>query len=92
MKKMLLILAVYTSAFSWDGERQGFILGVGAGSSDNIVLNGEASNDGDWVTRSSISLSMTSRIGYAYTNHNAILIYGNRWPVSYTHLTLPTTD
>ncbi len=75
----LIILTVSSSANAWDGERQGFLLGVGLGagfdsySGIQYDLIGPESED-----NSTIAFAASPRIGYAINNR--VAFYYSRHP------------
>lgn len=77
MKRSLTLVAIATVAsFAWDGQRQGFLLGVGAGAASE-VYGVDADVDGQLESQSGGSPLTTSRIGYAWSNTTAIELYNN---------------
>ena len=72
----LSLVSTSVSIFAWDGNRQGFLLGVGAGTNSQTIANGDASR-GDVESVSLQSAITNSRIGYAFSNKSALLLYGH---------------
>jgi hypothetical protein len=70
---LLSVLFLSAAGFAWDGQRQGFLLGIGAGAASMS----EESTKTD-ATQYSYGVPVTtSRIGYAWDNQHAIELYGN---------------
>lgn len=77
MKKILLtLLALSSATLAWDGQRQGFLLGIGGGAASVAMVNGDA-EDGDLESQQGYAPATSGRIGYAWDNANAILLYSN---------------
>lgn len=77
MKRTLTLVAIATVAsFAWDGQRQGFLLGIGAGAASQ-AYGVDAEVDGQLESQSGGSPLTTSRIGYAWSNTGAIELYNN---------------
>ena len=72
----IVLVSTSVSTFAWDNYRQGFLLGVGAGTNSQIILDGDASR-GEVESVSLQSAIGNSRIGYAFSNKRALLIYGH---------------
>ena len=70
------LVSTSVSIFAWDGNRQGFLLGVGAGTNSQTILDGDASR-GDVESVSLQSAITNSRIGYAFSDKHALLFYGH---------------
>ena len=82
MKRILSIVAIASVAsFSWDGQRQGFLLGIGAGAASQAYAL-DAEDDGDISSVSGGSPLTTSRIGYAWSNTSALELYSNTFYAS----------
>ncbi|MBK8802971.1 MAG: hypothetical protein IPN71_13145 [Fibrobacteres bacterium] len=78
MKILLsLILLATSSLFAWDGQRKGFLLGIGAGAASAGYGLDDAEDDLDPKTVQWLSAMTASRIGYAWTNSSAIELYSN---------------
>ena len=65
----ILSLGTSASAYAWDGDRQGFLLGVGAGTINQVIAN-DAKEAGNFAQAIG-----NSRIGYAFDSKNAVLLY-----------------
>lgn len=77
MKRSLSLVALATVAsFAWDGQRQGFLLGIGAGAASQAYAL-DAEDDGDLSSISGGAPLTTSRIGYAWSNTSALELYNN---------------
>ena len=81
---MKLIVAVFVSLVStsvstvaWDGYRQGFLLGVGAGTNSQTILDTDPGYPGDVESINLQSAITNSRIGYAFSDKHALLLYGH---------------
>jgi len=80
---MKFVLAVFislvstsTSILAWDGNRQGFLYGFGAGTNSQTILYTDA-KEGQ-VESAKLSTTITNyRIGYAFSNNSAVLLYGH---------------
>lgn len=61
------------SLAGWDGQRQGFLLGIGAGGASVSYVGTKSKS-----TQTTVGAVMTgSRIGYAWTNTRAIELYNS---------------
>ena len=81
---MKVIFAVFISLVStsvsilaWDGNRQGFLLGVGAGTNSQTILDTDPGYPGDVESINLQSAITNSRIGYAFSDKHALLLYGH---------------
>ncbi len=75
MAKLILILMLLANfSFSWDGARQGFLLGFGAGAT-NITYSLLGAEDGELFMLSMMDPIFTSRIGYAWNDQQAVEIF-----------------
>ncbi|MGL1934111.1 MAG: hypothetical protein OCD01_03795 [Fibrobacterales bacterium] len=76
MKPLLLILTfMFTTPFAFDGERQGLLIGIGAGVSHNTLRILDV-QDKEHERSTYTHTYIPSRIGYAWSNTKAILLYG----------------
>ncbi|MDB9744169.1 DnaA/Hda family protein [Fibrobacterales bacterium] len=73
MKSVLCVGMIAASVFAWDGKREGFIFGFGAGASSLVSVNLDA-NEGDVESSSQLVPTTTSVIGYAWDNQTAIVL------------------
>jgi hypothetical protein len=83
MKRKLLITVVLiltvVECFAWDGQRQGFILGVGVGPGyttykQRLEYGGESQTSDN---ENSLSLTTPFRIGYAPSDQLMIILHAN---------------
>lgn len=88
---ILIMLFISTSIFAWDGERKGFLLGLGFGSGF------EAYNGIQWDaigpdkdSNATWAFAASPKIGYAF-NNNIALLY-TRYPLSYNVKSLTGSD
>jgi hypothetical protein len=79
---ILIMLFITTSIFAWDGERKGFILGLGFGSGFEVyngiqwdAISSEKDSNASWA------FAASPKIGYAF-NNNIALLY-TRYPLTY---------
>ena len=71
------LVSTSTSILAWDGNRQGFLWGFGAGTNSQTILYTDVDYRGD-VESEQLSTSITNfRIGYAPDNNSAVLLYGH---------------
>lgn len=78
MKKIISLLAlVSASSFAWDGQREGFLLGIGAGAASAAYSFDGAEDDMDASMVQWIAPMTASRIGYAWSNTAAVELYSN---------------
>jgi len=80
MKKYILICSLFLSScvFSWDGKRQGFVLGLGLGLG-SLEYKGIISSQipVDERTREVTTFNFLPKIGYAFTDRFALLLFQN---------------
>lgn len=76
MKNAIIFVLAFSIIFgySWDGKRKGFLLGIGGGVSSTSSSAFDVP-DGAVQTVTKISPITNSRIGYAFTNLNAVELY-----------------
>ena len=73
---LISLVSTSTSIFAWDGNRQGFLWGFGAGTNSQTVIY-DAESPGE-LESEELSTSITNfRIGYAPQNNYAMLLYGH---------------
>jgi len=73
---LISLVMTSTSIFAWDGNRQGFLWGFGAGTNSQTVIY-DAENRGD-LESEGLGTSITNfRIGYAPQDNYAMLLYGH---------------
>jgi hypothetical protein len=88
MKKLslsaMLLCALFSSSFGWDGERQGFIWGVGAGvdSYSELYIDAQV---GDRYVLSVLLPIRTARIGYAWDNRHAFVLHSTQFSGGYNY-------
>ena len=68
MKKAILtiLLTGFSICYAWDGQRQGFLLGTGFGTSGTGIGYTGAENAGDRQAEGFMTAITNFRIGYAY--------------------------
>ena len=83
MKLTILIMVfISTSIFAWDGERKGFLLGLGFGSGFDIYNGIQWDAIGpDKDSNASWAFAASPKIGYAFNNN--IALFYTRYPLSY---------
>jgi hypothetical protein len=87
--KTLVLVSFFASiSFAWDGERKGFLLGTGIGTSSLGLGYFDSDNTGDHVGSQMLLASTHTRIGYAFNNKSAVLLKLANHGVSYTTNTL----
>ena len=70
---LISLISTSTSILAWDGDRQGFLLGYGAGTNSQFI--GYPAERWE-IENTSFSTSINNaRIGYAFDNNFALLIY-----------------
>ena len=75
MKRLFLSIAVLASStLAWDGQRQGFLLGIGGGAA-SASLTRDDTDEGDAESVQGYVPATVGRIGYAWTNTESILLY-----------------
>lgn len=85
---MSFILASTILCNAWDGERQGFLFGVGAGTMSLALANGDA-EQGETESVSMLMPATSARLGYAWSNDAGAMIYTNTagiGPTSYGYI------
>jgi hypothetical protein len=88
---ILIMLVISTSLFAWDGERKGFLLGLGFGLGYEAYTGVQwdaISSDKD--SNKSWAFAASPKIGYAF-NNNIALVY-TRSPLTYNVKTSTGTD
>ena len=73
---LVALIGTSTSIFAFDGGRQGFLLGSGAGTS-SITSMHDADSSGELESQSYSNATTNFRIGYAPQDNYAILLYGH---------------
>ena len=74
---IISLVSTSTSILAWDGNRQGFLYGVGAGTnSQSIFFTDEEYFENPESAKLSTSIT-NFRIGYAPNNNFAMLLYGH---------------
>jgi hypothetical protein len=87
MKKILMIAVVLNAYLhAWDGQRQGFLFGIGMGVTSATLVTLEKTQKGDVLGGQEYLPGFTSKIGYAWNNSNAVLLYTQNMnaAISYT--------
>lgn len=75
MKFLIAVLLVLVNIISaWDGERKGFLLGIGGGVGSVSRGYFDAKEKGDHMSDSYSDVAQTSIIGYAFNNQNALVL------------------
>jgi len=78
VKKSISLLAlVAATSFAWDGQREGFLLGIGAGAASAGYGLDDATDDRDASIVQWMAPMTASRIGYAWTNTAAVELFSN---------------
>jgi len=79
---ILIMVFISTSIFAWDGERKGFLLGLGFGSGFDVyngiqwdAIGPDKDSNASWV------FAASPKIGYAFNNN--IALFYTRYPLSY---------
>jgi len=79
---IVLMLFISTSILAWDGERKGFVLGLGFGPGYDVyngiqwdAIGPDADSNTSWGSAAS------PKIGYAFNNN--IALFYTRYPLSY---------
>ncbi len=79
---ILIMVLISTSIFAWDGERKGFLLGLGFGSGFDIYNGIQWDAIGpDKESNASWAFAASPKIGYAFNNN--IALFYTRYPLSY---------
>jgi len=68
---VMMLIGISGSAFAWDGERQGFLLGLGIG------LDATNNNPEYGDSKTEVGLGTDFKLGYAFTNQ-LMLLYTNK--------------
>ncbi|MBC8374722.1 MAG: hypothetical protein H8E26_01685 [FCB group bacterium] len=80
--KIVLMLFISTSILAWDGERKGFVLGLGFGPGYDVYSGIQWDAIGaDEGSNSSWGFAASPKIGYALNNNTAL--FYTRYPLSY---------